>query len=227
MKFLVAEDLARLLEQWFDARLTRDPHGQPELGGAYQSTSLYTDTAAWDVYHRTTGYRRRKFRVRRYGETPHLFLERKSKNGDRVWKRRSSIDERSLLFLAEATSRGDWPGQWFHAELLSRRLQPACRITYRRRAWIGQTSDGSPIRVTIDRTIIGIPTTEWSVQPVHEGRPLYVGQAILEMKFRSAMPAIFKALVAEHRLVPSTASKYRQCCEVWGIPSSTRGVASA
>jgi hypothetical protein len=89
LKFLVDEALAAEVERWARTHLKADPHGQPELGGAYRTTSLYFDTPEMDVYRRTPGYRRRKFRARRYGLTSWLYLERKWKAGDRVSKRRS------------------------------------------------------------------------------------------------------------------------------------------
>ena len=38
---------------------------------------MYCDTQALDVFHRTPGYRRRKYRVRRYDEAWDVHLERK------------------------------------------------------------------------------------------------------------------------------------------------------
>src|SRR5262249_22260166 len=93
LKFLVDEDRARAAEAWARHHLVPDPPGDPALGGASGTTSLYFDTPELDVYHRSPKYRRRKYRVRRYGAEPWTFLERKSKWGDRVAKRRSRVHE--------------------------------------------------------------------------------------------------------------------------------------
>src|SRR5438309_838544 len=45
--------------------------------------------------------------------------------------------------------------------------------------------------------------------PEKEGVPLLQGEAILEMKFRLAMPVVFKQLLQEFRLGPQSVSKYR------------------
>lgn len=227
LKFLIGEEQARAIEPWLDERFFRDPHGEPALGGAYQTISVYTDTTAWDVFHRAPGYRRRKFRIRRYGGNPQVFLERKSKSGDRVWKKRSAIDEASLPLLAAPNSPIDWPGRWFHAQLLQRGLMPSCRLTYRRHAWIGVSADGAPIRVTMDRQIRGQPCGEWSLLAVPDGRELFPGQVIFELKFRSALPAVLKQLLMDFQFTPTSASKYRRCCEIWGIGAPCRGAASA
>ncbi|MCX7701837.1 MAG: polyphosphate polymerase domain-containing protein [Gemmataceae bacterium] len=227
LKFLMSEEQARAIEPWLNDRFFRDPHGEPSLEGAYQTVSLYTDTPSWDVYQRAPGYRRRKFRIRRYGEHPQVFLERKSKTGDRVWKKRSAIDEATLPLLAAPASPAEWPGRWFHAQVLQRGLIPACRLMYRRHAWIGVSADGAPIRVTMDRQIRGQPCGDWSLLTVTEGRELFPGQVIFELKFRLALPAFLKQALIDFQLTPTSASKYRRCCEIWGIGAPCRGAASA
>lgn len=226
LKFLVDEAQAQEVEAWARGHLVLDPHGNPALGGAYRTTSLYCDTPERDVYHRTRSYKRRKFRVRRYGECPEIFLERKSKWGDRVAKRRLIISEEELPLLAHPMSLVEWPGHWFHRHLMSRRLGPACRIAYQRTAYVG-TCPESPLRLTLDRRIRGALTDEWSVAPFEGGLPLLTGQVILELKFRMALPTPFKELVAAQRLNPSSVSKYRRCLQAWGVPAQQREVADA
>lgn len=226
LKFLLDEARAREVEDWARRRLALDPHGDPALGGAYRTTSLYCDTPELDVYHRSPSYRRRKFRVRRYGAAPLAFLERKSKWGDRVAKRRTTVPEDELALLVNPLGLLSWPGHWFHRRLLARRLGPACRIVYQRTAYVGSCAEG-PLRLTLDRRVRGILTGEWSLAPFEGGRPLLTGQVILELKFRLALPAPFKEVVTGLRLSPSAVSKYRLCREVWGVPSPLREVADA
>ena len=45
---------------------------------------------------------------------------------------------------------------------------------------------------------------------------------ILELKFRSALPALCKELIQALRLSPCPVSKYRSCMSVWGT-SPVRG----
>jgi hypothetical protein len=212
LKFLLGDVEARKVEAWARHRLALDPHGDPELGGAYRTTSLYFDTEKLDVYHRTPSYKRRKFRVRRYAGGPWAFLERKSKWGDRVEKRRSVVPEEEVARLTLAMSMMTWPGHWFHRRLLLRRLGPACRIVYERTAFVGTCSE-TPLRLTLDRCICGVLTSDWSFAPFEGGVPLLQGQVIMELKFRGALPATFKTLVHDMRLSPRTVSKYRLCRE--------------
>src|SRR5262245_43404527 len=91
MKFLLGEGLARSVEDWARSRLAADPHGDEAFGGAYRTTTLYCDTPARDIFLGRPGYRRSKFRLRRYGEEQRAFLERKFRKGDRVRKKRSVV----------------------------------------------------------------------------------------------------------------------------------------
>jgi hypothetical protein len=226
LKFLLEEARAQEVEAWARRRLALDPHGDPALGGAYRTTSLYCDTPELDVYHRTPSYKRRKYRLRRYGPAPWAFLERKSKWGDRVAKRRTAVAEADLALLGHPMSLVNWPGHWFHLQLWERRLQPACRIAYQRTAYVGSCAEG-PLRLTLDRRAYGILTGEWTVAPFEGGRLRLTGCVILEFKFRSALPALFKELIAGLRLSPCAVSKYRLCREAWGVPKPCREAAGA
>jgi len=214
LKFLVDEALARDVECWARSHLMPDPHGDPVLGGAYDTTTLYCDTAALDVFHRAPSYRRRKFRIRRYGSEEALFLERKSKSGDRVAKRRVAIRHDELPVLAHPVALASWPGHWFHQSLLMRRLRPACLVAYRRTAFVGAQSQ-SGLRLTLDRNIRANPTEDWRVPELTAGTSPFQGQVILEMKFRLALPMLFRRLIEEMRLSPVGVSKYRRCQEAW------------
>lgn len=226
LKFLIEPGRAQEVESWARGRLALDPHGEPALGGAYRTTSLYFDTPELDVYHRTPSYKRRKFRLRRYGSAPWTFLERKSKWGDQVEKRRTAIPEGELPLLALAASLADWPGHWFHRRLRMRRLVPACRVGYQRTAYVGSCLEG-PLRLTLDRRLLGILTDDWGLGPVEGGLPLLAGQVILELKFRRALPAPFKELVRDLRLNPTSVSKYGLCRRAWETFAPGREAADA
>jgi hypothetical protein len=83
------------------------------------------------------------------------------------------------------------------------------------------------LRLTLDRRVHGILTNEWSLAPFEGGLPLLTGQVILELKFHSALPALFKELVQDLRLSPHTVSKYRLCREAWGASPALREAVDA
>jgi len=215
VKFLLTKAEAQEVERRLRGRLAPDPHADPALGGAYRVTSVYFDTPAFDVYHKADGYRRRKYRVRRYGHAPTVFLERKAKKQQQLRKRRTSIPLAELPTL-DGEVPADWSGAWFASQLAKRQLRPVCRVSYERVALLGTCHDG-PIRLTFDRAAHGALGT--GVEPVlpADGPPLLADEVVTEFKFLGAMPAAFKAVVEDLRLSPRSVSKYRRCVEAVGL----------
>lgn len=215
IKFLITELQANQLETSIRGPLTLDPHADPRHR-SYRTTTLYTDTAAFDVFRRVGKYGNSKLRVRRYGSSGPLFLERKDKSGDKVRKSRVSVPPAELALLGKPDSSGEWIGKWFHDELRNRRLAPVCRISYDRIAYLG-VAEGSAVRVTFDRMVQGELAPRWESAPVVSGPELLPGLVICEFKFRSSMPLLFKEIVEALGLNPTTCSKYRRYVETTGI----------
>jgi hypothetical protein len=211
LKFLLADAVAAEVQRWAEGRLALDPHGDPALAGQYRTTTLYLDTTALDVARRSPGFTRRKYRIRRYGDEPRLWLERKVRNGDRVRKRREAIDASELERAVDAASDASAPAGWFRDEIHARALRPAARIEYWRTAWVGMGSDG-PLRLTLDRAVRGAAAPPSFVVPAPGGgTELFAGVVICELKFRSALPPLFRQLVGDFALSPQGVSKYRRC----------------
>jgi hypothetical protein len=215
VKYLLTTAEAREVERRLRGRLAPDPHADPALGGAYRVTSVYFDTANFAVFRRADGYRRRKYRVRRYGGAPTAFLERKAKKQQRVRKRRVEVPLAELTTLAGEVPAG-WPGAWFAGQLAKRKLRPVCRVSYERIALVGAHPEG-PIRVTFDRAAHGGTADGHSLEPVVDGPPLLGDEVITEFKFLGAMPSAFKDVIEDLRLNPQSVSKYRRCVEAVGL----------
>jgi len=225
IKFLLTEWLARELEARLRGRLVLDSHADAQLGGAYRTTSLYTDTPAFDVFHRVEEYGSSKFRVRRYGSSGPVFLERKDKTGDKVHKTRVSVPTLDLPVLAGNRGRDSWAGQWFHSEVVTRRLAPVCRISYDRIAYLG-SSDGNAVRVTFDRQVRGEVSRAWIVDPVTRDGELFPEQVICEFKFRQSLPRLFKELIESFALNPTPCSKYRRFIAAAGLATGVNDTAN-
>jgi hypothetical protein len=176
---------------------------------------LYFDTPNLDVYRRTPGYKKRKFRLRRYGENGAVFLEQKRKSQGKVAKRRVEIAENELDRLREAPMDIDWTGHWFHRRIARRQLQPSCLITYEREPFFGHDSEG-PLRLTLDRNVRSRPADIWNVRPVLDGPVMLHDRVLLELKYRRHLPALFKALMQDFGLNPGPMSKYRLAIEASG-----------
>src|SRR5262249_10351485 len=142
LKFRLPAEQADAAEAWARERLIPDPHGE---GGAYRVTTVYCDTPRCDVYHRARGYRRSKYRLRLYGDGEVVWLERKRKRRGLVRKKRSSVPQEELAWLAGEGDLADWGGGWFLHRVRFRELRPVCRVGYDRVAFGGQSPDG-PVR---------------------------------------------------------------------------------
>jgi hypothetical protein len=212
LKFQLTIAEAEFIENWARAHLSPDCHG---ADGFYRVTSVYCDTPRFDVFHRNAGYKRRKFRMRRYGDAMQVFLERKSKLGDRVRKKRVEVTRDELGRLAEAQTNPEWVGSWFHERILKRELRPTVRVSYERTAFFGHV--GAPVRLTLDRNLIGAAASEWDIVPLHDGLPLLNGAVLLEMKYHINMPDLFRDLLPHLPAQPARLSKYRHCVRLCGL----------
>jgi hypothetical protein len=215
LKFQLPEEQARSVAAWARQHLNVDPYGVPELDHAYRVHGLYFDTPALDVYHRSPGYKRKKYRLRRYGSGVLVFLEQKRKSAGRVAKRRVQVDEAELDRLRETPIELAWHGAWFHRRISVRKLQPSCLISYERQAYFGQNGEG-PLRLTLDRRIRSQPADRWAVEEVADGRQILTEQVLLELKFRRHLPALFKGLMQDFSLTPGPLSKYRLAIQAMG-----------
>lgn len=209
MKFVVDASIADAIADWAERSLAADPHGGESEDG-YRVNSLYLDTLNFDTYRRRPGFRRRKFRLRRYGNESTIWLELKRKRNGLVRKRRVSVAETEWSQQISQPSDLEWEGAWFRRRLDQRQLRPVCQVTYRRTARIGVSATG-PIRLTIDRDLFATDAADWHVPsgPL-SGEPLLNGQRIVELKFRDVLPASFRGLIQDLRLAPSSFSKYRE-----------------
>ena len=96
VKFVVEADMAGLIRQWARTHLDPDPHGGGPFGDEYQTTSVYFDTDAFDVFHRRGSFGRSKYRIRRYGDEETVFLERKMRQPAVLAKRRTILSLAAL-----------------------------------------------------------------------------------------------------------------------------------
>ena len=130
IKFLVPAGQAELIRQWARSRLEPDPHAGGPTDDIYRISSLYFDTPRFDVYCRNGSYGRAKYRIRRYGDSKRVFLDRKLKSRGVVSKRRSIVKVNELGRLENGEPDRDWPGFWFHRRLLLRGLNSICQVSY-------------------------------------------------------------------------------------------------
>jgi hypothetical protein len=223
IKFLVNEATGIRVREWVRARMDADPHGGGPHADEYRVSTLYLDTEARDVFHRRGSYGRSKYRVRRYGDEPRVFLERKLRTASRLAKRRTHISLETLPLLTtaglhpadSASGVSDPLTVWFRRRVSLRRLEPVCRVSYRRTARLAETEAGR-VRLTLDDSLTASTANAFSLDGPGPAA-LLVGHMILELKYRGTMPAVFRELADTFALTPGRASKYRVAVEALGI----------
>ena len=198
MKYIVTPGQGSEIERWASRWLSPDPHC-----AQYCVTSLYFDTADSRVFRRDGSFGRAKYRIRRYGDSSSVFVERKLRTNQVVVKRRSIVGLASLDELSQLPE-----ARWFERRLRARELRPAWQISYLRTACELPTDQG-PIRLTLDRHLAGVPIDSIAFRDTLT-TPLFDNQEmILELKFRRAMPELFRDLTNELGLKPQSVSKFR------------------
>ncbi len=215
IKFLLDEATGIRVREWARGRLEADEHGAGPHGDEYRVSTLYLDTPAWDVFHRRGSYGRSKYRIRRYGDEPRVFLERKLRTGSRLAKRRTDIPLESLHLLPGRDPESRDGTTWFRRRVSVRQLEPVCRVSYLRTARLANTPDGR-VRMTLDYSLTASTADAFTIDGPGPA-PLLPGHMILELKFRGPMPAVFKELADTFALSPGRASKYRTAADVLGI----------
>jgi hypothetical protein len=208
MKFILSEKQAKDIEACLSDVLVVDGHDLSTVGGGYQITTLYTDTDLFDVFYHEKPFRRHKYRLRRYGTEPLVYLERRSRWRDRIKKQRNTIRNEEMSLFSDDHSPADWAGHWFHRRLIEGDLHPVCRVSYRRNAYFCDSGENA-MRLTFDREVRGCAAEDWAVAPFEGGLPVVEGQVICEVKFCSVMPPRFKQIVRDFELRPTRISKYR------------------
>lgn len=213
MKFLLPDAVARELQTWAMQHLSVDAFADPARDFSYQTTTVYLDTPAFDVLLAAPGFRTRKYRLRRYGREALVYFERKSRRGDKVKKRRVKLPEQELAYFEQPEPVADWSGEWFREKVVQQERRPVCRLSYVRSAFVRSSSEG-PLRLTFDRQIRGVLTPDWAPTLLTEGRMILPGEVICEFKFRDALPAVFKQVIADMQLQPASVSKYRRMMQL-------------
>lgn len=219
VKFLLPNSVADQLLDYVRPELPADP---PQ-GDDYRVSSLYFDTPTLDTYRRTKGYRRRKFRVRRYEGDSQVALERKAKSKGEVKTRCTTISEDELPMLLGPQPSEQWPGYWYHKQLVKRGIAPLVNLSYQRVARAGMTPEG-PIRFLVDRQMRCGRAAGLSLPTLTDDTTFLDGQSIVEFKFHVALPALFKELMYEFSLTPARVSKFRLSIEACGLVAQSRAI---
>ena len=207
VKFVIDASMRDSIVAWSRKFLDPDGHGAGAFADEYTTSSLYFETPEYHVYRRHASYGRSKYRIRRYGRSDIIFLERKFRTERLLAKRRTTVPVGDLEFLASDAPDPNWPGYWFHRRILLRKLRPLIQMSYDRVARIGASPTG-PVRMTIDTNLRVLPMPDRAFIP-SVGFPIAVDKCIIEVKYRRQLPIIFERMGVEFGIQIQKCSKYR------------------
>ncbi len=213
------ESLVEQLIPVVQTKMKPDSFADPKTGG-YSVEGIYYETQELNVFNKTPGYSRKKFRIRRYSEGATLFLERKSKRKGIVTKRRIQLDANQLLEMLQATptfeslntpnsgASGDTELKWFARRLERLQLRPTLCIAYDRVAFL-QMDQLGPIRLTIDRRVGCCRLNQLDFPDRSSYQKILEGKCIVELKYREALPNTFRQFIEDFQLRVQPVSKFR------------------
>ncbi len=216
LKFRCTPEQALALEEYFRPIVTLDPHANQSESGRYQVSTLYTDTPEFSVFHREQDDKYFKFRIRRYGDSSEIFLEKKCKRSGRVSKYRINSTLTQMADLATADSESS-ASNWFKEEIHAGNFRPVCELNYLRRPFFAIMEE-QPVRLTFDFNLRTRANSHWGFEDHHRvWLPLFEGQVICEMKFTGTLPAQMKSAIEKFQLLPGNCSKYRNAITALGL----------
>jgi hypothetical protein len=222
IKFVVDAARGPEVQAWMRANLAPDEFGSGPEHDQFETSSLYFETGEFDVYHRRGSYGKSKYRIRRYGDSPIMFLERKFRTDRVLIKRRTTASLDDFARLEGNQPDPAWYGYWFHRRLVARQLKPLVQVSYVRTARLGHSAHGKA-RMTIDFDLRVLPLPDRAFLP-GVGLPLLEGQNIIEVKYCDALPAIFRQLIDRFALETQVVSKYRAGLALLGLAPDTAAV---
>ena len=221
IKFLVEAARGPAIQAWMRANLAPDEFGSGPEHDQFDTSSLYFETGAFDVFHRRGSYGKSKYRVRRYGTSPIMFLERKFRTDRVLIKRRTTAALDDFRRIESAETDPSWYGYWFHRRLIARRLEPLVQVSYVRTARLG-TSPHGKVRMTIDFDLRVLPLPDRAFLP-GTGLPLLQEHNVIEVKYCVQLPPIFQEVISEFALKTQPISKYRAGLALLGLsPEATQ-----
>ena len=221
IKFVVDAARGPELQAWMRANLAPDEFGSGPEHDQFETSSLYFETGQFDVFHRRGSYGKSKYRVRRYGTSPIMFLERKFRTERILIKRRTTAALEDFRRIELPEPDPEWYGYWFHRRLLARRLKPLVQVSYVRTARLGSSPHGK-VRMTLDLDLRVLPLPDGAFLP-GVGLPLMQESNIIEVKYCVTLPPIFREVISQFSLTTQPVSKYRAGLALLGLsPNSTQ-----
>ena len=217
-KYILNKKLRDQVERQIQHFMRYDGYVHPEFDNSYFVRSLYYDSpSSFNFYEKIDGIKKRKkFRLRTYdkvNDNSILFIEQKGRNVNRVFKRRTQIDESDIDYFYNAINYDQLTHKYkdlkiineFIADTMKRRISPVVLVDYLRRPYVSDYDMN--FRVTFDSDIMAKASNTLFPSDENFFRCL-PGYTILEVKFFRKIPAWFHKLLLVYNLERVSVSKF-------------------
>ncbi len=214
LKYLVDARDVLIIEDKLKHVMERDPYADEETG-SYVVRSLYFDSYDDDCYHNNEFSlgKRKKFRIRMYGDDPSLILlEKKEKENarSRKYSYKLSKAEYEQLFYGNVSDMywqtTDPLLKEFCLEVMMRLFRPKVIVHYERTPFVYITGN---VRVTLDTNISCSTEINRFIDNNYLTIPvLEEGEHLLEVKYDELLPDFLKQIIQLDSLEQATFSKY-------------------
>jgi len=224
LKYIITQEQHDKFVKVLPQYLTPDAQGDEE--GSYSVTSLYYDTVDYKAYwDKIEGHKfRRKVRIRVYGDdevTPETecFVEIKQRINKTLQKKRVVIPYSEAETLCGSGEPITGEEEMSETDRLTvseikylqstLQLQPACVVSYDRRAFEGSEYDAG-LRITFDTNLKG-RTHDLTLQSLGYAENKYFlppGWCILEVKVNYRVPYWLTEMIGKYRFTLRRISKY-------------------
>ena len=240
LKFVIDEEQARYVRRSIAPYCQPDKHSQlpaRDRGGnaGYEISSLYLDTPGL-AFHRAKERGdpdRIKLRVRTYSPTSTATLEIKRRRSDIIDKTRGVVDrwlvERAASGMLDEASSSPF-FQDFASVVATSGASPRLTVRYEREAYESIVDEYA--RVTFDRRIRTVPTTNWDLCPPSDGWHSFDNHwrtghhttpIVLEIKCQTdSVPFWVIDLIRQNSLIRSSFSKYSIGIHLMNLYTGTR-----
>jgi hypothetical protein len=217
-KFIVSSRAIVSIQKEIEHFMEYDGFTHKDLKNSYIVRSLYFDNSlASNYYEKIDGVRyRTKFRLRSYSfehdsKTP-IYLEKKGRHLNRVFKSRSNISYNDLdkTYKSERFSElhNIYSNDVFDDFIFQgyrKRLEPKVLVDYVRTPYVSDYD--SNFRITIDSSI-RVQKSQTLFPDVYNPIEALPGHVIVEVKFHRRIPAWFHRIIQTYNLDRVSVSKF-------------------
>ena len=236
MKYIIRKSISESIQKEIRNFMVYDGYANKELKKNYFVRSLYFENNNYSNFNeKVDGVKlRHKYRIRTYSNkldknTP-IFLELKGRENLRTYKTRFFIEQNDLnlffekknYFKLKKTYSDNYLIEQFIFDCYRKNLSPKILVDYNRTPYINKS--GLYFRLTFDNNIVSLSNSSLYSTSLNSGwRECLAGFAILEVKFKSSIPAWFQRIVQSYQLQIRSISKFVIAADILGLASDFEG----